>query len=64
MRSDTETYKNVAENCSQYNPRNDRDSFSNSDTDTECSCTTCNHFAEDAYCDIDLYDSIVKNHNL
>ncbi|BCN30258.1 hypothetical protein [Anaeromicropila herbilytica] len=62
MRSSSDTYKNVAENCSQYSPKNGWDTFSNSTS--ECSCTTCNHFTKNAFCDIDLYDEIVENHDL
>lgn len=63
MRAKSETYEKVAQHCSEYTQKLQDDSFSNCENCDKCSCTTCQHFTDDAYCDIDLYDQIVYNHN-
>lgn len=67
MRSSNETYVKVAENCSAYKPNNYSNKTSNKATNNAASagrsCTTCSHFNHNgAYCEIDLYDKIVKEH--
>lgn len=62
MRADTQTYCNVAKNCSAYAAK-DCCTNSNKSGDTEISCTTCKHFASDKHCTLDLFDPIVENHN-
>lgn len=67
MRSDSTTYKKVAEHCSSFDPKKDKDTFQslyNDSENSEISCTNCKHFDEDAFCKLDLYDQIVVNHKL
>ena len=65
MRSSNETYVKVAENCSAYAPSSYANKTTNSASANGRSCTTCRHFNHNgAYCEIDLYDKIVKDHGL
>ena len=66
MRSDSKTYEEVAKNCRAFTPSNDKESFSNSVSDTpeKVSCVNCQHFTQDKYCELDLYDQIVVNKKL
>lgn len=71
MRSSNETYIKVAEACSAYKPDNaskatnsaaSAKATNNAASGTR-SCTNCSHFEHNgAYCNIDLYDKIVKEH--
>jgi hypothetical protein len=64
MRANFETYRKVAEACSAYEPMSEG-RMTNSCYDTDnISCTNCKHFDENKYCVLDLYDEIVKNHNI
>ena len=64
MRANFETYRKVAEACSAYEPMSEG-RMTNSCCDTDnISCTNCKHFDESKYCVLDLYDEIVKNHNI
>lgn len=69
MRSDNKTYQKVAEHCSQFSPVTEsREEFMNSCCDREncgceVSCVNCHHFDQGEYCNLDLYDQIVKKHN-
>ncbi|MDF2822300.1 MAG: hypothetical protein K0R15_2748 [Clostridiales bacterium] len=56
MRSSSDMYSLVADNCSQYKMKL-LDSLMNVG-DEHQSCTNCKHFSNDAYCKIDLYDPI------
>lgn len=68
MRASEATYEKVAENCSAFDPkREDKTTTTNSTCEHCCckvSCTTCKHFDSDEHCVLDLYDKIVKDHNL
>lgn len=66
MRSSLETYKSVAEHCSEFDPKQESDAFTNheGECDKSCSCLHCNNFTDSSYCSLDLYDDIVSNHNL
>lgn len=59
MRSSTETYKEVAERCSAYEKKCSCKGLSNDVTGK--SCLNCDHFTDKEYCELDLYDPIVKN---
>ncbi len=60
MRADKKTYKEVAQRCSEFSKTDREDSFTNSTGDSvETSCVNCNHFDDDHYCVLDLYDKIV-----
>lgn len=65
MRASEATYAKVAENCSAYEPKSKYETASNSTCEhcgCQISCTTCKHFVTGEYCDLDLYDKIVKDH--
>ncbi len=62
MRASETTYKNVAQNCSSYAAKDDNCTCTNKSGDSNVSCTTCKHFAEDKHCKLDLFDPIVANH--
>lgn len=64
MRASNETYRKVAENCSAYERVAAADSVTNGCGTDTISCLTCRHFDNDKYCRLDLYDKIVKNHEL
>lgn len=61
MRASTETYEQVAERCSEFKPCDKHDIISNSSC-CECkvSCTNCQHFTNEKYCELDIYDKIVN----
>lgn len=61
MRSSKETYENVAKRCSSYARVHGENSFSNAVESGCTSCLTCDHFADDEHCVLDLYDPIVEN---
>lgn len=63
MRSSEKIYEEVAERCSSYVP-DDCNCSTRNDMKEKVSCTTCKHFVDGAYCDIDLYDQIVMSHKL
>lgn len=64
MRASSEAYKHVACHCSEYLPV-PKDSISNSSDGDKKSCVTCRHFDTDkSFCKIDLYDRIVRNHQI
>lgn len=65
MRASYETYEEVAERCSAFNPATKTNSYTNSYSDSqEISCTNCKNFDEEKYCKLDLYDPITRNHHL
>ncbi len=59
MRSNNETYQEVAKQCSSYEKHERPDAFSNRD-DNSSSCLNCKHFSKNEYCVLDLYDPIVE----
>ncbi len=59
MRASKATYEEVAKRCSSYTRCCDN-AFKNVESD-KMSCLTCEHFAKDEHCVLDLYDPIVKN---
>lgn len=63
MRSNKETYQEVAEECNEYSPIDKEYAFKASVEDCSCSpsCQNCAHFAKEEYCRLDLYDKIVKS---
>ncbi|WP_455715279.1 hypothetical protein [Anaerosporobacter sp.] len=64
MRASSEAYINVACHCSEYLPV-PMNSISNSSINDKKSCVTCRHFDTDrCFCKIDLYDRIVRNHQI
>ncbi len=60
MRSSSETYQEVAKQCSSYEKYEKAEAFSNKDQDSS-SCLNCKHFSKNEYCVLDLYDPIVEN---
>jgi hypothetical protein len=66
MRSSNETYKKVAQYCSSYSTDcGCKQKTSNSAGSQTRTCTNCCHFDRTgAFCDLDLYDKIVKDHGL
>ncbi len=62
MRASDSTYKNVAKNCSAYSAK-ETCSCTNKAGDSEVSCRTCKHFADDEHCKLDLFDPIAADHN-
>ncbi len=68
MRKDAQTMKQVAERCTRYSADESCGcgcgSASNS-TKSDCvTCQTCKHYNRENVCDLDLYEEIMKNHNL
>lgn len=65
MRASYETYEQVAKRCSAYE-QVPTDQISNKACECggEKSCTNCRHFDSEKYCKLDLYDQIVKDHQL
>lgn len=64
MRADNKTYEAVAKRCDAFDSKSDT-SVTNSTSDSEnISCTNCNHFTDDKYCELDLYDQILTNHKI
>ena len=65
MKASLKTYEEVANHCSSYLPSEDADVMTNSTAgNVNISCITCRHFTKDHYCDINLYDKIVRERNL
>lgn len=64
MRADSKTYVEVAKNCSAFAPKNETNTFTNSSSESGVSCTNCRHFTENKYCELDLYDQILVNHDI
>ncbi len=64
MRANTNTYEDVAQRCSAFVAKQDSNTFSNSTSEKTVSCTNCKHFSQEKYCELDLYDQIVVNHNI
>ena len=65
MRASLKTYQAVAAECSEY--RRSAEPYSPANTMAESdvpSCANCTHFTVKEYCDIDLYDQIVKRINV
>ena len=60
MRSSQEVYKEVAERCSAYDKCSGNNCFKNAN-DGSKSCLNCSHFSDKEYCELDLYDAIVKD---
>ncbi len=59
MRSSKEIYKEVAERCSSYDKKCNKDCMCN-ETEGTKSCMNCKHFTSEEYCTLDLYDPIAK----
>lgn len=79
MTSTTETYKQVANHCSEYTPKSSTTNYSNSnatncsnssatncsnDCNCERTCLTCDHFSSENLCDLDICNKIIRDHNL
>lgn len=64
MRTNKETYQNVADKCSAYSKCDCENRFTNKCGDEEVSCLNCTHFSDGEYCRLDLYDKIVRENNL
>jgi len=65
MRASYETYEEVAERCSEFNPAIRKNSYTNSYSEKQdVSCANCKNFDEDKFCKLDLYDQITENHHL
>ena len=61
MKSSKQTYQEVAEACSKYEPVSTQYAFKNSTCDCQVpSCTNCTHFTRQEHCDLDLYYEIVE----
>lgn len=61
MKSSRDTYREVAEACSRYNPVSNEYAFKDSTCDCSTpSCLNCSHFTKQEHCDLDLYDQIVE----
>lgn len=61
MKSSKQTYQEVAEACSKYDPISSEYAFKNSNCDcTTPSCLNCTHFDKTKHCTLDLYDQIVE----
>ncbi|MGN0242856.1 MAG: hypothetical protein ACI4CT_02210 [Lachnospiraceae bacterium] len=61
MRASESVYEKVAKQCSEYTPKEKAYSFKSNTECQDChtSCSTCEHFAEDEHCKLDLYDKII-----
>jgi len=67
MKKDAKTMKEVAERCTRYCSCGDKcgcGSASNSTSEGNVTCQTCTHYNHENVCDLDLYEEIMKNHNL
>lgn len=64
MRASHETYEKVAKCCSEFLPMK-KDSVTNSASgETNCiSCECCKHFDTDKFCQLDIYDKIIKENH-
>ena len=61
MKSSKQTYQEVAEACSKYDPVSSEYAAKNSSCDCKTpSCLTCVHFDKNEHCVLDLYDQIVE----
>lgn len=63
MSTSENIYENVAEHCSSYCTAGGCN-CTNSAGVRAISCTNCKHFADNEYCDLDLFDQIVQENNL
>lgn len=63
MRASHGTYVKVAENCSEYLPKDKegtlRTTNSISESSHGVSCESCGHFDKEEFCRLDIYDKIV-----
>ncbi|MBQ4522805.1 MAG: hypothetical protein IJA10_07620 [Lachnospiraceae bacterium] len=59
MRSSQEVYKEVAQECDSYTAVNAQNENAFTNSAKEVSCLSCQHFAADEHCELDLYDKIV-----
>lgn len=65
MKASNKVYEEVANYCSAYSPSQKAEYATNStNAKIIASCTNCRHFTDGHYCDINLYDKIVKEKNL
>ncbi|MDE6616600.1 MAG: hypothetical protein K2K35_08525 [Lachnospiraceae bacterium] len=70
MKKDAKTMKEVAERCTRYCACGKggcgcgSSNATNSTKEGNVTCQTCTHYDHSNVCDIDLYEEIVKNHNL
>ncbi|CVI67829.1 MAG TPA: hypothetical protein H9968_05220 [Candidatus Anaerobutyricum stercoris] len=61
MKSSKQTYQEVAEACSKYDPVSSEYAAKNSSCDCKTpSCLNCVHFDKNEHCVLDLYDQIVE----
>ena len=60
MRSTQEIYREVGSACSSYSHVTRPDGFTDS-ASNQPSCLSCEHFSNNEYCVLDLYDKIEKN---
>ena len=70
MKKDAKTMKEVAERCTRYCSCGKdgcgcgTSNVTNSTKEDNITCQTCTQYDHSNVCDIDLYEEIVKNHNL
>lgn len=64
MRSDNETYEAVAKRCDSFSAKSNTSVTNSTSESKNVSCTNCNHFTNNSYCELDLYDQIMVNHDL
>lgn len=63
------TYEAVAHNCSSYQCNcgggcHGNGGAKNSTLEKKESCDNCKHFTTDHYCELDLFDPIMANHDI
>lgn len=64
MKVNDKTMKDVAERCTRFSPC-ECSTGSNSTSDSEhISCKNCAHYEDSDVCTLDLYQEILKNHDL
>ncbi len=67
MKKDAKTMKEVAERCTRYcscEKDNCGCGATNSSKESSVTCQTCSHYNHSNVCDLNLYEEIMKNHNL
>lgn len=67
MKKDAKTMKEVAERCTRYcscEKGHCGCGATNSTKESPVTCQTCSHYNHTNVCDLDLYEEIMKNHNL
>lgn len=66
MKKDAKTMKEVAERCTRYCScgKDCGCGETNSTKESPVTCQTCSHYNQTNVCDLNLYEEIMKNHNL